>query len=350
MTATLTAVPSRPPAPPAAGRRGSLLRAEVHRMLSRRFVQLLVLLGALGFAASLVIASIEFATPSARGLAEAQAELDRVLAENQVFYEQCVSSTDVPEGQSVESFCGTPPTAENFGGVEQFIDKRPFVLGDDGLTGATAVAVATSALAFVIGATWIGAEWSSRSIVALLFWEPRRTRVMLTKLAVLAATAAVLGALAQAVWALAARVLAATRGGTTAPPGFWADLAGSAGRGVLLVVLVALLGFAFANLVRNTAAALGAGFFYFVIVENAVRGLRPAWQEWLLSTNAAALVSDGGTSFFLFSQGVTDENGVFSVADREVVVSNLHGGLVLAAVTALVVGLGVLAFSRRDLN
>ena len=38
---------------------------------------------------------------------------------------------------------------------------------------------------FLIGATWIGAEWSSRSIVALLFWVPQRMRVMGTKIAVL---------------------------------------------------------------------------------------------------------------------------------------------------------------------
>ena len=211
------------------------------------------------------------------------------------------------------------------------------------------IAVATAAIAFVIGATWIGAEWSSRSIVALLFWEPRRVKVMLTKLAVLAATAAGLGVVAQAVWALAARVLAATRGSTTAPPGFWGDLAASAGRSVLLVVLVSLLGFAFANVIRNTAAALGVGFVYFVLLENAVRAARPAWQEWLLSTNAAALVQDGGTSFFVYGQ-VTDANGIVQFTDRQVLVSNLHGGLVLTVVTLLVVALGVLLFARRDLT
>lgn len=349
MTATVTAEPPRVPAPAGPAPRGSLLHAEVHRLLSRRFVQVLVLLGALGFAGALVLASIQFASTTPAALAEAQAELERVRADNEVFYQQCLTSADIPDGTTPEQFCGPPPTAESFGGVEQFLDKRPFVLGEDGLTGALAVAGATAALAFVIGATWIGAEWSSRSIVALLLWEPRRVKVLLTKLAVLAGATALLAVLAQAVWALAARVLAATRGDTGAPPGFWGDLAASAGRGVLLVVLVAVLGFAFSNLVRNTAAALGVGFFYFVIVENAVRAARPAWQEWLLSTNAAALVQDGGASFFVFGQ-VTDANGVVSFTEREVVVSNLHGALVLTAVTALVVALGVLLFSRRDLS
>ena len=42
-----------------------------------------------------------------------------------------------------------------------------------------------AALAVAIGATWIGAEWSSRTIVALLFWVPRRLQVMAATLAVL---------------------------------------------------------------------------------------------------------------------------------------------------------------------
>ena len=54
-------------------------------------------------------------------------------------------------------------------------------------------------------------------------------------------------------------------------------------------------------------------------------------------------------AFFVY-EGFTDENGVFSFADRQVFVSNLHGGVVLAVVTAAVVRLGVLLFSRRDLN
>ena len=32
--------------------------------------------------------------------------------------------------------------------------------------------------------------------------------------------------------------------------------------------------------------ALGVGFGYIVIVENLVRGLRPAWAPWLLTENA----------------------------------------------------------------
>lgn len=53
------------------------------------------------------------------------------------------------------------------------------------------------------------------------------------------------------------------------PHAFWPQLLGSAARVVLLVVLIGLLGFGLSNRVRNTAAALGIGFGYFVVLENA---------------------------------------------------------------------------------
>ena len=57
---------------------------------------------------------------------------------------------------------------------------------------------AAAVVAFIIGATWIGAEWSSRSLVALLFWVPQRMKVMATKIAVLVLGAPCSGSLAQA--------------------------------------------------------------------------------------------------------------------------------------------------------
>jgi hypothetical protein len=184
-------------------------------------------------------------------------------------------------------------------------------------------------------------------MVALLFWEPRRYWVMAVKLTILASVTAVLGVAAQGAWLLAARVLAGLRGTTATPARLWAQLAATSGRGVLLVVLVGLFGFAVANLVRNTAAAFGAGFVYFAIVENVIRAVRPAWQPWLLSDSASALVAHGGQKIFL-NEGFVDARGFYQSTGRELVVSNLHGGLLLGAVTALIVTAGVVLFARRD--
>ena len=99
-------------------------------------------------------------------------------------------------------------------------------------------------IAFVAGATWIGAEWSTRSRAALLFWEPRRLRVVATKTGVLLAGVAVLGALAQAAWLGMAALLDAVAGdGAALPPGFWDGMLAMQGRAVLLTVLTGLGGF-----------------------------------------------------------------------------------------------------------
>ena len=154
-------------------------------------------------------------------------------------------------------------------------------------------------------------------MVALLFWEPRRVKVMATKLAVLAAAAALLGVVAEGLWLLGARLLAADpgqhRGG--AAPGRPAARPAPAAAS-LLVVLVGLLGFGVANLLRNTAAAFGFGFVYFAIVENVVRALRPHWQPYLLTDNAVALLQRGGLKIF-YDEGVVDSRGFFR-GSREV--------------------------------
>ena len=339
--------PAAPPGPVVLGR-GSLLRAEARRLRSRRTVLVLLVLAALGFLAVVAIASTQYSQPSAAVLADAAERRQGFFEQQQAYREQCLADPSLPSGVDAEDFCGPALTLEEFGRVEDFIDEQPFRLAADGLDGLVAVSAATAVLAFLVGATYVGAEWSTRSMVALLFWEPRRLKVMGTKLAVLAGACALLGAAAVSAWLLAARGLHALHG-TTVPAGTWGDLAAGAGRGVLFVVLVGLLGFGVANLVRNTAAAFGLGFVYFVIVENVVRQVRPAWQEYLLSTNAGALLSEGGQRIFL-PDPVVDGRGVFSYEGREVVLSNLHGAGVLTVVVLVVVAAGVLLFARRDLG
>ncbi len=117
---------------------------------------------------------------------------------------------------------------------------------------------------------------------------------------------------------------------------------------MLLVVLVGLLGFGGANLLRNTAAALGVGFVYFAVVENALRVLRPRWQEWLITDNAVALLHHDGLRLFINDTVVDARGGVQT--SRLLHLTNLHGGLVMAVATAVVVLVGVVLFSRRDLD
>ncbi len=331
---------------------GSLLRAETRRFWSRRMIRVLLALAALGFLGGVALAATQYATPSPAVQAEAERQLAEAVAEGEQYRQQCLAEGAVPEGvvpdgaeaPTLEQFCGPPVTADSFGGIGQFVDRQPFELGRDGSSGVVGVSAALGALAFLIGATCVGAEWSTRSMVALLFWEPRRWRVMAVKLAVLAGALALIALVAEAAWLVCAQLLASTRGTGAAPAGTYGELLSGAGRGAVFVVLTGLLGFGAANLIRNTGAALGVAFLYVAVVENVVRVLRPSWQEWLLTTNAAALLTEGGAVLYLAPEPA-DGPGF----DGQLVVSNLHGGLVLAAVTAAVLAAGAVLFARRDL-
>jgi ABC-type transport system involved in multi-copper enzyme maturation permease subunit len=146
-------------------------------------------------------------------------------------------------------------------------------------------------LFLVLGATFVGAEWHSGSMATLLTWEPRRARVFVAKAAAaalfaFAATLAILAFLA-----LGLLPAALFHGTTAGADGGWLlSTIGVAVRGASLGAFAAIVGLSIASLGRNTAAALGAAFVYFAILENFIRGLKPGWQPWLLSDNVATFL------------------------------------------------------------
>ena len=331
------------------GPRGSLFRAELHRFRARRFIRLLLLLAVLGWVLAVVVALLHYGTPTAADHAQARQSMQQVVAQSEQGRQQCLDDPQAkgaPPGVSPEDVCGPPLQLSDLS-ENQFLPKQPFDLASNGGRGAIGFGAAAAVLGFVIGATWIGAEWSSRSLVALLFWVPRRSSVFSAKIGVLTLAAALLGVVAQVGWLIMATLLRAVAGnGRALPAHFWDHLFATQGRAVLLTVLIALLGFGLTNLIRNTGAALGVGFVYFAIAETAVRALRPAWEPWLLSTDAGALVSPGGLRVYIFD--AIGRNGF--TEPRVYQVTNLQAGIELTVVIAIVIGVGVWLFNRRDVH
>jgi len=344
------AVQPLPPTP-----RGSLVKAELHRFRARRFIQVLVGLGVLGWAVAIVIGLLNFGTPTPGDFAAAQAQVDRILQENETFRQQCLDDPEgfagpgAPEGLSPEELCGPQLTADDIGGVESFLTKAPFDLAEAGSVGAVAFAGLAAALAFVIGATWIGAEWSSRSMVALLFWAPQRLRVMGTKLGVLVVGATLLGIAAQVGWLTMAGILDAAVGlDQPLPDDFWSVLLQTQARGVLLVVLAAVVGFGLTSIVRNTGAALGIGLVYVIAVQLILGGFRPSWSQWMLGTNAVGLVNPGGLTLQFYDQVDLSAENIGQPV--EYYLGHLQSGLFLGAVALLLVGVGTWLFAKRDIH
>jgi ABC-type transport system involved in multi-copper enzyme maturation permease subunit len=344
----MTTVLTPPPAAPA-GRFGGLLRAEGHRFLARRFIRVLLAVAVVGWLAVLVISLLSFRSASPERLADARQQQQEQIQLSNEARAQCLADPTRPSDVPVAEWCGPPMTADQMP-LSVFLNPAPFSLSEDGVNGAVSVAAVAAALAFLVGGTFVGAEWSSRSIVALLFWETRRPRVMGAKLLVTAATSVALGLLMQAVWLGLATLLQSVAGDGIAPPdGFWSDLLGAQGRGVLLTAFAGLLGFGLTNLLRNTGAATGVAFVYLVIVENAVRAFRPAWQPWLLTNNAAALVVPDGLTLYTPDNRL-DAQGRPTYEMIEYLLTSGQAAAFLTVATAVVAGVGVVLFSRRDLH
>ena len=334
------------PAAPRSGF-GSLLRSELHRFRSRRFIQVVLTLAVVGWIAVTCITLTQFGNPGADEIAAAE---QRIAADLEMFEEgrqQCLEQAGSAAGTSPEEFCGPEQTREDIE-LSWYLDTAPFDFASSGFDGALTFAGIGAVIAALVGATWIGAEWSSRSLVALLFWVPRRMQVIAAKAVVLVAAAALIGVVAQAGWLAMSGILRAFVGlDADLPDGFWSALLQTQARGVLLTVIAALLAFGLTNLVRNTGAALGIAFVYLVIVENLVRGIRPMWQQWLLSSNALGLVQNRGYTITTYGDQ-PDATGM--VETTEYYLGHLQAGVFLAVVTLVVVAVGTVLFAKRDLH
>jgi hypothetical protein len=200
----------------------------------------------------------------------------------------------------------------------------------DVLLGTSVVLVA---VAWMLGASAIGADWHAGHVTTILTWEPRRGRVMVAKIAASLTSVFVLSLVIQALLGWALTAAAAVAGSTAgADAGWLAESAGVALRVAALSTIFAAFGFGLASAGRNTAVALGVGFGYLVIVENLVRGLRPQWTPWLLTDNSALFVVDSPADFPVLGR------------------STVGAGLYLAAVGAVLLLAAAGLFRTRDVN
>lgn len=296
----------------------TLLAGEVRRLLARRLVRVLAVLFVLGTALAGVLT---FVNTDRSDPAVVEARRRQVQAD----FERCFR--EAPRGPGVGDGPRRVPECDiDTSGTDD--RSLPLVDLSDILKGTTAPLVI---VAWLIGASAIGADWQSRTLTTLLTWEPRRTRVLLVKAAAAMAIAAAFFLVAQALLfgALLPSVLA--HGTTAGADAGWArELAGVVGRGTVMVAVAAGIGFALASVGRNTAAAMGIGFAYVVVIEQVVGQFLEDWRRWLLLGNIIV---------FVVGQGEAE-----GVPGRSV----LGAGLFLVAVTAgLLVGAAAV-FRRRD--
>jgi hypothetical protein len=207
--------------------------------------------------------------------------------------------------------------------------RFPLMLLPDILKGTSIPLIIAS---WLLGASFIGADWHAGTVMTLLTWEPRRVRVIVTKAVACVAVVFAVAVALQAILSVVLAVVAAVRGTTEGVDGAWLrESLGVGLRTAAISSIAAVIGFSVASIGRNTAAALGAGFAYLAVIENLVRGLRPQWQPWLMSDNAAVFIIGGSGGFPL---------------DRTLV----EAGAILAMYATTLLVVGVVMFRARDVT
>jgi hypothetical protein len=322
-----------------------LLRAELSRVSHRR---LFWICSSLLLAGIVVVSGIIFFHSAKPGPipADVQQAYEQDLARQQRFYDRCVSQ-NVPEGEDPIQYCGEPP--EEYMSVYNYTNESPYRAEEALLPVVVAISIGSAMLAFLIGASTGGAEWSSRSMTLQLLWEPRRLRLLLTKWLALAVVMTLTALVNLAVGLGLGAATASLRGTWDGvPEGFWPELLGVAARGAVLIVFAATVAYAISMLVRNTGGSLGVGFVYFAVAELGIRlGLGKYGPDvYLLSTNVGAWLVPGGIDV----PGKQTDLPDGSIMIEQVHLSNLHGLVVMSAYLLVLALPALWSFRRRDVS
>ncbi|NYF55611.1 ABC transporter permease subunit [Micromonospora purpureochromogenes] len=278
----------------------SLYRTELRRLTKRRFTRWMTLAGVLVLLAVLagVFLTNHKIGPAERARAERQAE--QQYQEQVRWAEQekaaCVQAqaAGTPKDGRFPPDCEmiSPPPQDAFQAQwflpSTFDFRKTF---DETLVPFTAI---LALVGFVVGASFVGAEWSTGGMMNLLLWRPKRLTVLLTKLAALLTGLLTLALTSAVVWTVGFWLVGTFRGTTAkTTSGAWQSFALTGLRGLLLVLTAATIGFALASLGRHTAMALGGAIALAVVGQFGVGILLSMAnvkfvEAWLLPTYALA--------------------------------------------------------------
>jgi len=205
-----------------------------------------------------------------------------------------------------------------------------------------AVSIIFLVIAIILGASFMGAEYRSGTVENLLLWEPRRTRVLLTKylagfLSSAIATGAALGFLT-GLLLLLARVHGTYEGVDNR---FWIDLVSVLFRASIAGGLIFVMAMGIATIFKHTTAAVGAILGWFMISNIIVETLLRSLRQHELVINAAAFVGEGEP--FKYVQTVWGHEGVYHHG-------YLAAGVYLLVWAAVPAIIALVIFRRRDLT
>ncbi|MEU8160527.1 ABC transporter permease subunit [Micromonospora parva] len=278
----------------------SLFRTELRRLSKRRFTRYMTLLGLVVLAAVVVGVFLTNQKIDAGQLARAERQADQQYQEQvrwseqeRAACEQAKAAGTASDGRYPDDCSMIAPPPRDQIEAKWFLPstfnfKETF---DETLIPFAAI---LALVGFVIGASFVGAEWSTGGMMNLLLWRPKRLTVLLTKLAALLTGILAVTLPAAVLWFAGFWAVATFRGSTEKmTSGVWQSFVLTGVRGVALVVVFTTIGFALASLGRHTAMALGGVVAVMVVGQFGLgilldmAGVRFA-EAWLLPTYALA--------------------------------------------------------------
>jgi hypothetical protein len=308
-----------------------LIGVEMLRLYSRRLVRIVV---PLLLVLVIVIVVIDAAQASKGSVDEFEAfrqerldDYDRVAAEyEERGQEMFISREEVADDP--ENACFDSESCSSSG------PPQPYILEERLPDFGKAVAVICVLAAYLIGASAAGAEWSAGTMQSILFWESRRVRVVVAKVAGLVAIIALVVVAAETIFTFAAYLAAQARGTTSGMDGdAWNSHLLLVLRGIGMAAFAGLLGFSISFATRVTAAAVGIGFIYFAVLEQLIL----IWKTWLAPYLITPLL------------GAWLDNGI-EIEEDGVSVSGGRAGITLAIYAAAMITAATAWFHQRDVT
>lgn len=341
MTLDLTATTTHPSGTSPAG----LVAVELRRLWWRRLTKVLLVLAVL-FTGVGIYGAYQSTLPDT--LAQQVAGYKEQAAQFPQMVRDCQQAqADARQNGESNADLGcsqlTPPTPKDFG------LQAPE-------TGALTVSLSTNHailyafLAFVLGASFVGAEFSSGSLGTWLTFEPRRLRVAGSKF-----VAAGIGGAAIAALGLAATALGAWLVSQVNRPDPSLDLPAVTGPGesvtqtllrcLLVGVISGLAGVALALVVRNTGAVVAVVLGYGVVVEGVLAQAvgHGRLAPWLPMKNVEAFLQRGTT---YFAEKCTAQGCQY----EPMRLSYTHGWVYLSVFMVALVAVALWVFRRRDIG
>ncbi|QOC90045.1 ABC transporter permease subunit [Micromonospora craniellae] len=334
----------------------SLFRTELRRLAKRRFARWMTVGGLLVLA---VVVAGMFLSNQKIGpdqWAEAERAADQ-QHQQQVYWAEQERANCERAKAAGERFYTTecdqisPPLREDFQ-AEWFLPST-FVFRDSFGEMLIPLAAILAMIGFVVGASFVGAEWSTGGMMNLLLWRPKRLTVLLTKLGALLTGLLALALPATVAWFGSMWLVADLRGSTERmTSGVWQSFLLTGLRGIVLALVAATVGFALASLGRHTAMALGGAIGVLVVGQVAIAMLLSMIQvrfldAWLLPTYAYAWMTKQ-VELRDWRSCNASYTGECQPATLEITWQ--HSSALFTVGIVLVLGGAIWAMRRRDIN